>query len=183
MACRTSLESRKLRQRSKFHCYVTIQEEKLPPRAPPCTPPLLYLHQLYALTTNGKWVAEKLERASAGGKEGPQAAASPILNRSSYASSSERDGGGGGGTAASPQNGHSPLAPTRAGGAAVPGVRLLIDNREKRGATGKSQVRWCAAVFVLVFVSVCSCFGVGVVGCVKYCYFFLHALVAGVRCW
>ncbi|CAB1110412.1 unnamed protein product [Ectocarpus sp. CCAP 1310/34] len=57
-----------------------------------------------------------------------------------YASCSERDGGGGGGTAASTRNGHSPLAPTRANGAAKPGVRLLIDNREKRGVTSNSQI-------------------------------------------
>lgn len=110
-------------------------------------------------------MAEKLEMAlaSAGAGKGKgkdqgvssaaTATASPILNRTSYASCSERDGGGGGGTAASRHTGHSPLAPARAHGAAKPGVRLLVDSREKRGTTGNSQVLgfgvWlleCAAV-------------------------------------
>lgn len=105
---------------------------------------------MYALTANGQWVADKLEKAvvaSAGGARQATSTttASPILNRSSYASCSERDGGGGGGTAASRHSGHSPLAPTRANGAAKPGVRLLIDNREKRGTTRNSQVLVCGA--------------------------------------
>eukprot|EP00752_Nemacystus_decipiens_P011970 g10611.t1 len=104
---------------------------------------------VYALTYNGEFVAERLEVAlkSSGASKGagassatPTATASPILNRSSYASCSERDGGGGGGTAASLRTGHSPLAPARAFGAAKPGVRLLVDNREKGGATAKSQM-------------------------------------------
>ncbi|CAN0509239.1 unnamed protein product [Ectocarpus sp. 12 AP-2014] len=93
-------------------------------------------------------MATRLERAigegprsgASSGKANATVTASPILNRSSYASCSERDGGGGGGTAASTHNGHSPLAPTRANGAAKPGVRLLIDNREKRGVTSNSQI-------------------------------------------
>eukprot|EP00903_Cladosiphon_okamuranus_P008220 g7913.t1 len=107
---------------------------------------------LYALTSNGRYVADKLEMALASSGAADKsngtssttatatATASPILNRTSYASCSERDGGGGGGTAASLRTGHSPLAPVRAHGAAKPGVRLLIDNREKRGVTGDSQI-------------------------------------------
>lgn len=124
--------------------------------------------QLYALTANGNYVAEKLEIAlasSGAGKgkgQGPWAAAtaaataSPILNRTSYASCSERDGGGGGGTAASRHTGHSPLAPARAHGVAKPGVRLLVDNREKRGATGNSQVRFLVRLFFFLNNVLCK---------------------------
>lgn len=128
------------------------------PNRPSCltAPPV----QLYALTANGQYVADKLEaaleksgRVKRKGTEAAAATASPIVNRASYASCSERDGGGGGGTAASPHTGHSPLAPVRAHGAAKPGVRLLVDNREKRGATGNSQVHYRFGILCFVLVS------------------------------
>ena len=144
-----------------FDTYPASLRPRTPPR-PRTTSlfaPLLTLlsvvisNQVYALTTIGTWVAAKLEKAaiigggvlrpppspSAAGS--PSVTISPILNRASYASFSEGDGGGGGGAAVSSHSGLSPLAPTRSNGAARPRVRLLIDSREKGGASRRSKVQ------------------------------------------